>query len=56
MRVEGKRRKLVARAKKLFSPTVPEYIVSLMELIWDFDRMQKTMKELNIDADKCPLG
>lgn len=56
MRIEGKRRKLVERAKAKFSPTVPDYIVNLMELIWDFDRMQKTMKELNIDADKCPLG
>ena len=56
VRIENKRRQLVARAKEQFSPTVPEYIVHLMELIWDFDRMQKTMKELNIDFEKCPLG
>jgi predicted DNA-binding WGR domain protein len=28
----------------------------LMKMIWDINRMSKTLKELNIDTDKNPLG
>jgi len=35
---------------------LPSSIKDLMSLIWDLKRMQRTMKEMNIDPEKCPLG
>jgi poly [ADP-ribose] polymerase len=29
---------------------------NLMEMIWDFDRMSGSMREMNIDTAKFPLG
>jgi hypothetical protein len=31
-------------------------MTELMELIWNFDRMNASMKEMNIDISKFPLG
>ncbi len=31
-------------------------IKSVLELIWDFKKMNKMLKELNFDTEKNPLG
>jgi poly [ADP-ribose] polymerase 2/3/4 len=28
----------------------------MLEIIWDFKKLNKTLKELNIDTEKNPLG
>jgi poly [ADP-ribose] polymerase len=33
-----------------------EKLKSLMLIIWDFNRIVKTLKELNYDTEKNPLG
>lgn len=35
---------------------LPEDVRALMAFIWDIEHMQRTLKELNIDTDKNPLG
>jgi len=36
--------------------TLDPSLFSLMKMIWDINRMSKTLKELNIDTEKYPLG
>lgn len=31
-------------------------VYELMKMVWDIDRMNRTLLELNIDTDKNPLG
>lgn len=33
-----------------------ETVSELIGLIWDFERIRKTMREMNLDPDTCPLG
>ena len=47
--------RIAARIKNLSSKLNPK-IFELMSEIWDIQRMNKTLKELNFDTDKNPLG
>ncbi|CAK63275.1 unnamed protein product (macronuclear) [Paramecium tetraurelia] len=47
--------RIAARIKNLPSTLDPP-IFELMSEIWDIQRMNKTLKELNFDTDKNPLG
>ncbi|CAG9327899.1 unnamed protein product [Blepharisma stoltei] len=55
IRFEKKRRELVEKAKS-FPIECDTEVANLMEFIWDFDRMKRTMRELNLDPEQCPLG
>lgn len=53
---QDKRRKELEKNAELFEIKLDPILADLMKLIWDFDKMNKTMKELNLDLDQCPLG
>lgn len=53
--LENKRRHLMQTAEKFPIKAEPE-IADLMRFVWDFDRMNRTLREMNLDIDKCPLG
>lgn len=55
VRIERIRRQLVDKAKD-FPIECSQPVAELMNLIWDFNRMKKTMREFNIDPESCPLG
>lgn len=52
---DKKRRELEKTAVE-FELKLDEKTADLMRIIWDFDKMNRTMKELNLDPDQCPLG
>jgi len=54
-KLENKRRQLSQEAMKFQMHCNPQ-VGDLMGFIWDFERMKKTMKELNFDPQNCPLG
>ena len=43
---------LIKTTQSALEPSVQE----LMETIWDVNRMKRTLKELNFDTEKNPLG
>lgn len=53
---QEKKRKELEDIAKGFPVIVEEKVAELMKMIWDFDRMNKTLKELNLDPEQCPLG
>lgn len=55
VRIERIRRQLIDKAKD-FPIECSDSVAELMNLIWDFNRMKKTMREFNIDPESCPLG
>ena len=52
---EKKRRELEAAARS-FPMQCEARLADLVRTIWDFDRMSRALKELNLDPDQCPLG
>lgn len=55
MQQEKRRKELEASAKN-FPMQCEVKVAELVRAIWDFEKMSKTMKELNLDPDQCPLG
>jgi poly [ADP-ribose] polymerase len=53
---QEKRRKELEKNAISFELKLEEKLASLMRLVWDFEKMARTMKELNFDPDQCPLG
>lgn len=45
----------MAKMRTSHSNLDPE-VKDLMAVIWDINRMQRTLKELNFDTEKNPLG
>ena len=52
----NKRNELIKSRMIKNKSNLNERIKSLMETIWDINRMTKTLKELNFDTEKHPLG
>jgi poly [ADP-ribose] polymerase len=52
---EAQLRKLLIKSEGNSSELAPK-MQNLMEMIWDFDRMSGSMREMNIDTAKFPLG
>ena len=52
---EKKRKELEAVALN-FKRECDDSLAELIRVIWDFDKMSKTMKEMNLDPDQFPLG
>lgn len=55
IRLENKRRALMQTAENFPMKTTAE-VADLMRFIWDFDRMNRALREMNLDIEKCPLG
>lgn len=53
---QNKRRKELEKNASLFEVKLDYRLADLMKVIWDFEKMNRTMKELNLDLDQCPLG
>jgi len=55
VQLENKRRALMRTAEN-FPMKAPAEVAELMRFVWDFDRMSRTLQEMNLDVEKCPLG
>jgi len=52
----NKRNELIRSRIQKNQSNLEERLKSLMEMVWDLQRMQKTLRELNFDTEKNPLG
>ena len=52
----NKRNEILSKKIKTIDSNLYPQVKSLMELIWDLKKMGKTLKELNFDIEKNPLG
>jgi poly [ADP-ribose] polymerase len=52
----NKRNELIKKRIQSNASNLDERIKSLMELIWDINKMNRTLQEMNFDTEKNPLG